>query len=341
MTGSLLVDKADALLVFAGCTAAGFVIDWLLGRLFRAHGAQGRSTLAAFAAGFRWLPTSLGALVGARIAIDRVALPVDVSSGIDTGTQAIGIVVVTAFGARILGRLVRMVTEREDVPLPRTSILVNLARALVWTLGGLSLLATFGVSIAPLLTALGIGGLAVGLALQPTLENVFSGIQLLASKQIEPGDFIRLDTGDEGTVLDITWRNTTVRKPTNDVVLVPNSVLARATVTNFTTLDPEFVLIVPVTVASAADPDAVLRVARETAQSLVADGFEGAVPDSEAVARFAEFAPPAATVNVSVRCTTYQERFVVRDELIRRLALRFAEEGIEAPPIALPRIPRA
>ena len=133
------------------------------------------------------------------------------------------------------------------------------------------MLATVGISVAPLITALGVGGLAVGLALQPTLENVFSGIQLLASKQIQPGDFIRLETGEEGIVLDVTWRNTTVQKLTNDVALVPNSVLARATVTNFTTLDPEFVLLIPVSFASAGDPDQVERIALEVAREVIAE----------------------------------------------------------------------
>ena len=82
----------------------------------------------------------------------------------------------------------RAYTEREGSRLPSTSIFVNIARATVWVIGGISVLAALGVSIAPLITALGVGGLAVGLALQPTLENVFSGIQVLASSQIEPGD---------------------------------------------------------------------------------------------------------------------------------------------------------
>jgi hypothetical protein len=81
-----------------------------------------------------------------------------------TGVRVLAIIVITAFGARILGRLVRAITQHEVSRLPGGSIFVNLTRGTVWVLGAFFLLATLGVSIAPLITALGVGGLAVGLA---------------------------------------------------------------------------------------------------------------------------------------------------------------------------------
>jgi small-conductance mechanosensitive channel len=133
----------------------------------------------------------------------------------------------------------------------------------------------------------------------------------------------------------VTWRNTLVRKFSNDVVIVPNSVLARAAVTNFSTADHEYVLSVPVSFASAGDPDAVERIALEVARSVVAD-VPGAVQGEEPGVRFAELTPPAAALNVTIRCDSYQDRVAVRHELIRRLAKRFVEEGIVAPPVAYP-----
>lgn len=334
MLQQLQAHTGPAALWLIGCTLAGFAVDQLLFSALKARGRSGTGVLREVAAGLHWLPTSLGFVFGAYAAQSQLALtgPAQRYSGI--GVQVVGILAVTAFSARILGRLIRMYTRREDTPFPSTSLFVNLARGVVWTVGALSVLGTVGVSVVPLVTALGVGGLAVGLALQPTLENVFSGIQLLASRQIQPGDFIRLETGEEGTVLDVTWRNTTVHKLSNDIVLVPNSVLARASVTNFTTLDPEFVLLVPVTVASAADPDIVEGIALEVARD-VTETVEGAVRESEPGVRFAEFAPPAAVLNVTVRCTSYQDRVGVRHELIRRLAKRFSDEGVEAPPVSL------
>ncbi|MDZ4169258.1 MAG: mechanosensitive ion channel family protein [Coriobacteriia bacterium] len=322
----------EAIAVFIACVAAGLLADYLLMRVVTARAkAAGSSTLAQLAAGLRGAPTAIGALVGLWALERMLQLDPAMRRTFDRAFVSLAIVVVTAFSARIASRVVRAVTEREDVPLPSGSIFVNLTRAAIWLIGIISLLGTLGVSVAPLVTALGVGGLAVGLALQPTLENVFSGVQLLASRQIKPGDFIRLETGEEGTVLDVTWRNTLVQQPTNDIAIVPNSVLARATVVNYSTVG-EFVLVVPVAFASAGDPDAVERIALEVAREVIAE-CEGAVKCSEPGARFADLTPPAAVLNVSLRCRTYPERIGVRHEFIRRLARRFSEEGIQAPPV--------
>lgn len=325
---------ADAALLFVLALGVGAVLDQLLYRFVRSRAQASRSSAGLqLATGLHWLPSAVGAVSGLALAVGRLNLAGTPGRWATNGVRLLAIFVLTAFAARILGRVVRAYTQREDTALPSGSIFVNLVRWVVWVLGGLSVLATLGISVAPLVTALGVGGLAVGLALQPTLENVFSGIQLLASRQIQPGDFIRLETGEEGAVLDVTWRNTTVRRPSNEVVIVPNSVLARATVTNFSSEDPEYVLLVPVAIASAGDPDAVQRLALEVASEVVAE-VEGAVPDSEPAAGFADLTPPAAVLNVTIRCRSYQQRIAVRHEFIRRLAKRFADEGIEAPPLA-------
>lgn len=321
-----------ALLVLLGCVVAGLLADVALARIVMARArATGSRAMEHFARGLRWAPTTLGAMVGLWFLQRMLPLEQATLATVARLWVAVVIVAVTAFAARISGRVVRALTQREDVPLPSGSIFVNLTRATIWVVGGLSLLSTLGVSVAPLVTALGVSGLAVGLALQPTLENVFSGIQLLASRQIQPGDFIRLETGEEGIVLDVTWRNTLVQQPTNDIAIVPNSVLARATVVNYST-EGEFVLVVPVSVASAGDPDAVERIAMEVALEVLAE-CEGAVADSEPAVRFADLTPPAAVVNVALRCRSYPERIGVRHEFVRRLAKRFAAEGIQAPPV--------
>jgi small-conductance mechanosensitive channel len=98
---------------------------------------------------------------------------------------------------------------------------VSITRVAVWTIGGLVLLNSLGVAITPLLTALGVGGLAVALALQDTLSNLFAGVHILASRKVQPGDFIQLDNGMEGYVEDTNWRSTIVRQFPNNILVVP------------------------------------------------------------------------------------------------------------------------
>jgi small-conductance mechanosensitive channel len=90
-----------------------------------------------------------------------------------------------------------------------------------------------GISITPIITAFGVGGLAVALALQDTLANLFSGIYLILSNNIRPDDYIKLDSGEEGYIIDITTRVTKMRTLSKNVVVNPNQKLSRAIITNY------------------------------------------------------------------------------------------------------------
>lgn len=333
---SLAGSVGEAALVMIVALVVGLIVDQLLFRVLSSQaGSRSWAAGRAVAKGLHGLPTVAGALIGAWLALTKLTLGPKVERMALTTISVLAILAATAFAARILAGIVGAYTEREGSRLPSTTIFVNLARGLVWVLGGVMLLGTLGVSIAPLITALGVGGLAVGLALQPTLENVFSGIQVLASRQIEPGDLIRLETGDEGTVLDVTWRNTAILTPSNDVVIVPNAVLGRAQVTNFTTLDCEHVVVIPVSVSPDADLALVERCAREVAETVVAT-CEGAVSDAEPAVRFAAVTTSGVQVNTAIWVRSYPDRLAVRHEFIKQLLARFEAEGVLTLTAAVP-----
>ena len=90
------------------------------------------------------------------------------------------------------------------------------------------ILAALGIQITPILTALGVGGLAVALALQDTLSNLFAGIHLLADRPIRSGDYVKVADTVEGHVEDIGWRSTRVRMLQNVVVTIPNKRVAES-----------------------------------------------------------------------------------------------------------------
>ena len=159
----------------------------------------------------RGLPLLWGALVGLGVLLPTLDLTIRAGRiALDT-LQVLWIMSFTWLAMRVAGRLVRAWTTREGAIVQSGSIFVNIARIAIFIPGALVALATIGVSIAPLLTAAGVGGLAIALALQDTLGNLFAGLQVVLSRQIKPGDFIRLETGQEGWVHDVTWRNTTVQ----------------------------------------------------------------------------------------------------------------------------------
>jgi len=130
----------------------------------------------------------------------------------------------------------RVATARIPRMFPSASLIASVLRITIVATGFLVALGSLGISVAPVLTALGVGGLAVALALRDTLANLFAGIQILASRQVLPGDFVRFD-GGEGYVADITWRNTSITDGAGGRVIVPNEKLASSIVSNATRPD--------------------------------------------------------------------------------------------------------
>src|SRR5213079_1651619 len=173
------------------------------------------------------------------------------------------IFVVTVAAARLVAGLVRTVTTSRSGVAGSATIFVNITRVVVLAIGFLVVLQTLGISIAPLLTALGVGGLAVALALQDTLANLFAGVHILASKTVQPGDYIRLSSGEEGYVVDINWRNTVVRQLSNNLVIIPNTQLSGTNMTNFSRPEQEMTLLVQAGVGYAVDLEVVERVTVE------------------------------------------------------------------------------
>lgn len=232
--------------------------------------------------------------------------------------------------ARLVGGLTELHAARHRDVLGSSSIFTNIGRLLVFVLGGLVLLQTMGVSIAPLLTALGVGGLAVALALQDTLSNLFAGLHVLASKKVVPGDYVRLDSGEEGYVVDINWRNTALRHIRNNVILVPNARLASAVVTNFYKPWPEMSVLVEIGVAYGCDLAHVERVTTEVARQTLAE-VEGGVKGFEPLMRYKRFGESSVDFYVVLRVSEPTAEYLVRHEFVKRVHERYAREDIKIP----------
>ena len=155
-------------------------------------------------------------------------------------------------------------------------------RAVILLLAALSILGTLGVSITPLIASLGVGSLAIALALQPLLSNFFSGLEIVADKPVVVGQYVKLDSGQEGYVTKIGWRSTTVRLIGDNLVVIPNSKMAAAVITNYDLPESGQSLIVQVGVHYASDLDQVERVTCEVAREVL-QGVDGGAKDFEPV----------------------------------------------------------
>ncbi len=153
--------------------------------------------------------------------------------------------------ANLAGRLLKDYVKSSDLPIPTTGLVYGIVKGTIMMIGILIILTVLGISITPLITALGVGGLAVALALQDTLANLFAGIHILMEKSIRIGDFIKLESGQEGFVEDITWRTTRVKMLPSNMVIIPNGVLAKSIVTNYYLPEKRMSLLIPVSVSYA------------------------------------------------------------------------------------------
>ena len=141
---------------------------------------------------------------------------------------ALVIVAVTLFAARLVSAFFGRVLRRDGVPIPSSSIFLNIINGLIWVIGVSVMLGTcFGIDVSALVAALGVGGIAVSLGFQDTISNFFGGLQLSVMRIVEPGDNIRVGS-DTGVVHDVTWRHTTIVTPTGERVVIPNSVIKLA-----------------------------------------------------------------------------------------------------------------
>ena len=184
-----------------------------------------------------------------------------------------------------------------------------------------------GINITPLVAGLGIAGLAVALALQPTLGNLFAGTYVVSEGVVNVGDYIEMSDGTAGYVVDVSWRSTRIRTITDNLVVVPNSLFAETVITNFNKPGEPLNIIVPCGVSYQSDLVRVEEISLEVMNS-IQQGHPDAVPEFEPRFRYQEFGDSNVNFVMVVRAQNRIAGFVVRNELIKRIHSRFAAEGI-------------
>ncbi|WP_030797702.1 mechanosensitive ion channel family protein [Streptomyces sp. NRRL S-337] len=272
------------------------------------------------------------AAISGGLAAAAAALPLTPTVGrnVNRTLTVLLILVVTLTAARMITRLVRSLAQSRSGVAGSATIFANITRIVVLAMGVLVILQTLGISIAPLLTALGVGGLAVALALQDTLANLFAGVHVLASKTVQPGDYIRLSSGEEGYVVDINWRNTVVRQLSNNLVIIPNAQLAGTNMTNFTRPEQQLSILVQVGVGYDSDLEHVERVTMEVVKGVMTD-VSGAVPEHEPAVRFHTFGDSRIGLTVILGVGEFSDQYRIKHEFIKRLHQRYQAEGIRIP----------
>ena len=255
------------------------------------------------------------------VATDIAQLPGSVTFWSERVLLVLWIVSLTLAATRLAGRLVR-------VYLPVGTLTELLASLTVGSLGSLALLQVLGIDIRPILAALGVGGLAVALALQDTLSNLFAGFYVSLAGQIRVGDFIQLESGQRDYVTDIGWRSTTLRERQNNLIVIPNNKLSQSTVTNFHLPDRRMALSIPIGVGFDSDVAEVERTLLDVARTAEVPGL---LRDPAPVALLLGFGDRSLDFTLVCQIGDFEDQFRVQHELRKRIVERFRKEGISIP----------
>ena len=257
-------------------------------------------------------------------------LPENIMQVMGKSILILGIISVTLALADLFSGIIKIYASKTDSALPVTSLTQNVAKIFVFSIGILIILNSLGISIAPILATLGVGGLAVALALQDTLSNLFAGFHISVAKQIRVGDYIKLETGDDGYVVDINWRSTKIKKLDNNLVLIPNDKINKAIIINYSLPDNEMSVLIDLGVHYKSDLEKVEKVTSEVAKSVM-DEVSGGVSYFKPYIRYHTFDDSSIKFSVILRSKEFVDQYLIRHEFIKRLHKRYLQEGINIP----------
>lgn len=315
-------------------TFALLVARYMLLRALRLRTGENPVLVRIFISSFRLVSVfwciGLGFYAGIRFS----ELPERYAFGVNKIIYILLVLSITAVLAGLSGKLFKYYVEKAGVPVPTTGLTYGLIVGIIYILGALIILHSLGVSISPLLTAMGIGGLAVALALRDTLANLFAGIQIILERPFSVGDFVGVHAGQpgqEGRVEDIGLRTTKLRLLSNNLMIIPNTVLTQNVITNYSLPQKEMVIRVPFTVSYDSDPEHVEKLLVEEALKGIG-AIPGLLAQPAPYSLMTGFTENLLSFNLICAVGRFVNQYEVEDALRKRVLKRFRTEGIEIHP---------
>ncbi len=260
-------------------------------------------------------------------------LPDGVQHAIDLGARALGVLLFVVLVGRVFSRVMDWAIAEQDKREHHTvdtRLLLMLRRVLVgliYALGLLLVINTLGIPISPLIAGLGLGGVAVALAIQPTLSNLFAGTYVMTEGVVSPGDYIEMEGGVAGYVLEVGWRSTRLRTWGNNLVVVPNARFAETIITNYYEPTPPVNVYLTCGVSYDSNLARVEAVSMDVMNSVLETSPHG-VREYGAYFGFENFGESNVDFWLFVQARDRLASFELRSELINQLHHRFDDEGI-------------
>ena len=328
-----LSQAAFSVILFSALIIVALVVGFILNRLFHSSAkklANTRGELLFLL--LETLPLPLLILGALYTGLESLTLPPHYEQLGSKLIRVLVILVIFYFPSKVLILFLRRMGQRDPALERVAQPAVFITRALFALLAVIIILENLEIHLTAVWTTLGIGSVAVALALQETLTNFFAGLSILVDRPISPGDYIKLDSGQEGFVVRLEWRSTILRTGQNNLVVIPNATLAKSVITNYSMPEPWMTVAMRVSVAHGADARRVEQILTEIAEEAVREGLQGLVTNPRPAARLVPgFGDSSLDFSLVVHVKGFGYQDTVQSELRKRILERFRKEGIEMP----------
>ena len=270
-------------------------------------------------------------IMGIRFALERATfIPTDIAEHIPTVSHLLIILIAALVAARIAAGILKYFGVVRPSIKTLVPTLQKIMTIIVYFVAFILVLDALGIQVTALVAAFGIGGIAIAFALQGTLSEFFAGIYIMTDRPVRVGDYVELESGRKGYVIDVGWRSTRIRELPNNIIVVPNSKLAGSIITNFYLPEPEMACLVQVGVAYNSDLEKVERVTIDVGKKVLKK-VTGGVLEFDPFIRYHTFSDFSINFTVILRVKEFVDKYLITHEFVKELHKRYKKEGIEIP----------
>jgi small-conductance mechanosensitive channel len=321
----------NALLIFAAFVVLAIVLDIVLGRLLKRLSRVTKSDTDDKAINIMHKPLFYSIfLIGAVESLHYMKLPLKALFYVD-GVLYTLVVIVLGFATV---RLSNLLTESALLKIADVTglgkdvipFVENVWKTVIVAACLIFVLSVWDISVTPVLASAGIMGVAVALAAKDTLANFFGGISIFIDRPYKVGDYIVIESGERGEVVEIGIRSTRMKTRDDILISIPNSVLANTKIINESAPEPKFRIRIPVAVAYGSDIDLVQKTLTD-----IALANDNVYADPSPRVRFRTFGD--SSINFELLCWAREP--MLRGRTIHALNCSiykaFADKGINIP----------
>ncbi|MBI4739245.1 mechanosensitive ion channel family protein [Candidatus Woesearchaeota archaeon] len=318
-----------ALIILVGAFIAGSLMHFILRTYVKRLTRRTKSDIDDILLGIVTKPFYLFVIfVGLYLALRTLTVLQDYHRILDQIFFIGAVLITTTLVSKLLtvsiGRWLKVKKHFEKTP----QVLNKVITIIIYSFAFLTILSQFKINVTPLITTLGLGGLAVGLALQNTLTNFFAGLHLISDKPVNVGDFIETESKMSGFVEDIGWRATRIRTLSNTIIIIPNGKLAESAITNLSLPEETVIVRVDCGVAYDSDLKEVEKITLDVAKKVQAT-VKGTVKNHDPAVQFHTFGDSNILFSVRLRVQHWEDKLHVQHEFIKALKERYDKENIE------------